>query len=198
MRVLRRSAQGFTLIELLIASTLLLIMLIAAHQALVLATRYHQKLRDSSQIQQETMTVLRKLERSIRNASVESMTVYEDGRALVFLSAETDEGPFDTGTNGAARWRRYVCFYLEGDEPLYTLVRKEQKVSLTDIPPSMPDVATIRTDTSWTRSELSRQVRDIRFFDGVTTTISLETQSPAQLSNGLNVTTQIHIRTVVQ
>jgi hypothetical protein len=185
-------------VELLIASTLMLLMLIAAHQALVLATRYHQKLRDSSQIQQETMAVLRKLERSIRNASVESMTTSVDGRALIFLSAETDEGPFDTASDGAARWRRYVCYYLEGQEPLYTLVRKEQKVSLSDVPPTMPDIEAVKSDGGWTRSELSRQVKDIRFSDGVTTTVSVETQSPAQLSNGLNVTTQIHIRTVVQ
>lgn len=188
------SRRAFTIIELLIASTLMLLMLIAAHQALVLASRYQQKLKDSSQIQQETMTILRKLERSIRTAALDSMTVSVDGRALLFLSAETDEGPYDTEPDGSIRWRRYVCYHLEGSEPLYTLVRREQKVNLASVPATMPDIEAVKTDPSFSRTELSRQIKDIHFLDGTTTTVSLETQSPAQLSNGLNVTTQIHVK----
>ena len=187
------SRKAHTLLELLISSALLLLMLLAAYESVVVATRYHQKLKDSSQIQQETMTILRKLERGLRAAALESVSVAADGRGIVFVSAETDGDSYDVHpSSGALRWRKIIAYYLEGAAPPFTLVRREQAIN-SDTPPATPDLLTVQTDPSFQRMALSKQIRSIYFQDGVTTTVSLETQSAEKLSNGLNVTTQIHI-----
>lgn len=188
------SPKGHTLLEMLISSVLLLMMLLGAYEALVVATRYHQKLKDTSQIQQETMSILRKLERGLRGAAVESLTVSADGQSILFVSAETDGDYYDTNpTSGALRWRKIICYYLEGPGPRHTLVRKEQDINSDTVPDPLPDISTIPLDPSFRRTEISEQIYGIYFQDGVTTTVSLETQSAERLSNGLNVTTQIHI-----
>lgn len=85
--------RAFTLVELLISSAILLLMLVACYEALVLASKYHKKLADLSQIQQETMSVLSRMERSISAASAESLEVSADLTAMRFVSAR-DNGEF--------------------------------------------------------------------------------------------------------
>lgn len=184
--------RGFTLIELMISSVILLLMLGAAYEALVLARKYHQKLADSSQIQQETMNVLSRLERSISAASAESLEVSPDSSAVRFISAHTDQEFFDLDpTSGGPRWQRWVGFYLDNT----TLIWKEQTIAAsTALPASFPTIDAIKLDTSARKVDLSKQVHSIFFEDGSTTiSIVLETRSKTQKSNGLTVLTRVHL-----
>lgn len=180
------------MIELMISSALLLLMLGAAYQALVLASKYHKKLADSTQIQQETMTVLGKLERAISRASAESLEVAPDQSAIRFISAQTDGPFFDLdNSSGAPRWQRWVGIYLDGT----TLVKKEQTIPPTStLPASYPLIPDIKLDTTVKRVDLCKQVRRILFEDGASTiSIVLETESTAPKSNGLTVLTRVHV-----
>jgi len=183
--------RGFTLIELLISSVLLLLMLGAAYEALVLATRYHQKLSDSTQIQQETMSVLGRLERSISSASAESLEVSPDSTAIRYVSAQNDQDFFDLDpTSHTPRWRRWVGVYLDGT----TLIYKDQTFPSTASIPAFPTIADIKLDATAHRVDLSKQVRSVLFEDGASTiSVVLETQSKAKLTNGLTVLARIHV-----
>jgi len=176
----------------MISSVILLLMLGACYEALVLATKYHQKLADSSQIQQETMNVLSRLERSISAASAESLEVSADNTAIRFISARGDGEFYDLdATTGSPTWHRWVGFYLDGT----TLVWKEAQIApTTTLPAFFPSLVAIPTDTTARRVELSKQVRSIFFEDGATTiSIVLETRSPAKKSNGLTVLSRVHL-----
>lgn len=178
--------------ELLISSAILLLMLGAAYEALVLARKYHQKLADSSQIQQETMSVLSRLERSLSAASAESLEVALDSASVRFISAQTDQEFFDLDpSSGGPRWHRWVGFYLDGT----TLVWKEQTIPASStLPASFPSLDDIKTNTTARKVNLSQQVRSIFFEDGATTvSIVLETRSSLQKSNGLTVLTRVHL-----
>lgn len=184
--------RGFTLVELLISSVILLVMLGACYEALVLARKYHQKLADSSQVQQETMAVLSRLERSISAASAESLEVSLDKTAIRFVSARADGDFFDLdATTGTPRWHRWVGFYLDGT----TLMWKEAPIAATTTLPSFfPALADIPLDTTALAVKLSKQVHSIYFEDGATTiSIVLETRSQARQSNGLTVLTRVHL-----
>ena len=175
----------------MISSVLLLLMLGSAYEALTLASRYHKKLSDSTQIQQETMSVLGRLERSIGAASAESLEVDTDSTAIRYVSAQTDQEFFDLDpTSGAPRWHRWVGIYLEDT----TLVYKDQTIPPTSSIPAFPTIASIKLNTTAHRVDLSKQVRSILFEDGASTlSLVLETQSKAQRTNGLTVLTRIHI-----
>ncbi len=178
--------------ELLISSVILLLMLGASYEALVLATKYHQKLADSSQVQQETMAVLSRLERSISGASAESLEVAADNASIRFISARGDGEFYDLDpATGAAIWHRWVGYYLDGT----TLIGKEAPIAAsTALPSFFPSLADIPSDSTARRVELSKQVRSVFFEDGATTiSIVLETRSPAQKSNGLTVLTRVHL-----
>lgn len=183
--------RGFTLLELLISSVLLLLMLGSAYQALVLARKYHQKLADSTQIQQETMSVLSRLERSISAASAQSLEVSPDSTAIRYVSAQTNDEFFDLdNTSGAPRWHRWVGVYLDGT----TLIMKDAPIPPTTSVPVFPDFNAIKLDPTAHRVNLSEQVRSILFEDGASTiSIVLETQSKAQRTNGLTVLTRVHV-----
>lgn len=184
--------RAFTLVELLISSAILLLMLGASYEALVLAAKYHQKLEDSSKIQQETMTVLSRLERSISAASAESLEVAADNASVRFISARDDGEFFDLdATTGKPKWHRWVGFYLDGT----TLVWKEAPISpSTTLPSFFPALVDIPLDTTARRVDLSKQVHSIFFEDGATTiSIVLETRSGAQKSNGLTVLSRVHL-----
>ena len=188
-----KARRAFTLIELLISSVLLLLMLGAAYEALVLATGYHKKLADKTQIQQETMTVLGRLERAIGSASVESLEVAPDGTAIRFISARSDNDFFDLDPSGAPRWYRWVGIYLENT----TLVYKENQFPppySNVLPASYPSIDDIKLNTSVKRSNWSEQVSRLLFEDGASTILTvLETQSKAQYTNGLTVLTRVHV-----
>ena len=167
-------------------------MLGASYEALVLARKYHQKLADSSQIQQETMNVLGRLERSLSAASAESLEVAPDSAAVRFISARTDQDFFDLDpTSGTPRWQRWVGFYLDGT----TLIWKEQTIPASaTLPVAFPSIDNIKLNTTARRVDLSQQVRSIFFEDGATTvSIVLETRSSLQKSNGLTVLTRVHL-----
>jgi type II secretory pathway pseudopilin PulG len=186
-----KRARAFTLIEVLISATLLLLMLGSAYEALVLATRYHKKLSDATQIQQETMKVLGRLERSISAASAESLEVAPDSTAIRFVSAQNDQEFFDLDpATGAPRWHRWVGVYLDGT----TLIYKEQTIPVTSTVPAFPSIDDIKLDTVARRVDLSKQVRSILFEDGASTiSVVLETQSDAKLTNGLTVLARFHV-----
>lgn len=184
--------RAFTLVELLISSVILLMMLGASYEALVLATRYHQKLADSSQIQQETMAVLSRLERSISGASAESLEVAADKASIRFISARSNGEFFDLDpATGKPVWHRWVGFYLDGT----TLVWKEAPIAAsTTLPAFFPSLTDLPTDVTARKVELSSQVRSVFFEDGASTiSIVLETRSPARKSNGLTVLTRVHL-----
>lgn len=191
MPVLTRKTRAFTLIELLISSVLLLLMLGGAYQALVLARKYHQKLADSTQIQQETMSALSRLERSISAASAASLEVSPDSTAVRFVSAQTNNEYFDLdNTTGAPRWHRWVGIYHEGT----SLIMKDAPIPPSLTVPVFPDIDAIKADPSAHKVVLSEQVRSILFEDGASTiSIVLETQSKARLTNGLTVLTRVHV-----
>lgn len=184
--------RAFTLVELLISSAILLLMLVACYEALVLASKYHKKLADLSQIQQETMSVLSRMERSISAASAESLEVSADLTAMRFVSARDNGEFYDLdATTGAPKWHRWVGFYLDGT----TLVWKEAPIAAsTTLPSFFPALTDIPMDTTARKVELSQQVHSIFFEDGATTiSIRLETRSAAQKSNGLSVLTRVHL-----
>lgn len=191
MQISNRS-RGFTLIELAISSAILLLMLFACYEALVLARKYHQKLSDSSQIQQETMSVLSRIERNLVCASAESLEVSPDNTAMRFISARTDGDFFDLDpATGRPRWRRWVGFYLDGS----SLIWKESTIApSTSLPGFFPSIDDIKLDTASRQVVLSKQVENIFFEDGSTTiTIKLVTRSSAPKSNGLTILTRVHL-----
>ena len=165
-------------------------MLAACYEALVLASKYHQKLADSSQIQQETMTVLSRLERSISAASAESLEVAADGASIRFISARNDSEFYDLDPNGKILWHRWVGFYLEGT----SLIWKEASINpSTSLPAFFPALTDLPTDPA-RKVVLSDQVQRVLFEDGATTiSIVLETRSPARRSNGLTVLSRVHL-----
>ena len=171
-------------------------MLGGAYEALILATRYHQKLNDATQIQQETMTLLGKLERSVSAASGDSLEVSPDNTAIRFASARTSDEFFDLDPSGSPRWHSWVCYYLEGT----TLICKDKilPAPFTATPPatgfSYPTIDDIKLDNTARRTELSTQVGKILFEDGASTvSIVLETQSKAKFANGLTVLVRVHL-----
>ncbi|MBS2039900.1 prepilin-type N-terminal cleavage/methylation domain-containing protein [bacterium] len=191
MRIFNRR-RGFTLIELVISSVILLLMLFGCYEALVLARKYHQKLSDSSQIQQETMSVLSRLERNLACASAESLEVSPDHGAMRFISARGDNEFFDLDpTSGTPLWHRWVGFYLDGT----SLIWKEATIApSTSLPGFFPSIDDIKLDTTARKVELSKQVESVYFEDGATTiTIKLVTRSAAPKSNGLTVLTHVHL-----
>lgn len=182
---------AFTLLELIISAALLLMMLTGAYQALILARQYHLKLQDSTQIQQETMTVLSKLERTISAAAAGSLEVYDlDPSGVRFVSARNDSGVFDLDAAGKPRWVRWVGIYQENHD----LILKDQPIPPTSTIPVFPDMDAIKANTTARRLVLTHQVKRILFEDGATTvSVSLETESSAQKSNGLRVLSRIHL-----
>lgn len=191
MRIFSRK-RAFTVIELMISSVILLLMLSASYEALVLASKYHQKLSDSSQIQQETMSALSRLERNIACASAQSLEVSTDSTAMRFVSARNDGDFFDLDpTSGSPRWHRWVGFYLDGT----SLIWKEANIApSTSLPTFFPSIDDIKLDTSARQVILSKQVSRLIFEDGATTiSIVLETRSVAKKSNGLTVLTRVHL-----
>ncbi len=191
MRIYNRR-RAFTLVELMISSVILLLMLGASYQALVLARQYHLKLSDSSQIQQETMSVLSRLERNIACASAQSLEVSPDKTAIRFVSARNDGDFFDLDpTTGSPRWHRWVGFYLDGT----SLIWKESTIApSTSLPGFFPSIDNIKLDTTARKVELSQQVASLFFEDGASTiSIVLETRSPAKKSNGLTILTRVHL-----
>lgn len=191
MRIFNRR-RAFTLIELTISSVILLLMLFGCYEALVLARKYHQKLSDSSQIQQETMSVLSRIERNLACASAESLEVSPDNTAMRFISARTDSDFFDLDpTTGSPRWQRWVGFYLDAT----SLIWKESSIApSTSLPGFFPSIDDIKLDTTSRKVVLSQQVESVFFEDGSTTiTIKLVTRSSAPKSNGLTVLTRVHL-----
>ncbi len=188
----RSTKRAFTLVELLISSAILLLMLGASYEALILAAKYHQKLEDSSKIQQETMTVLSRLERSISAASAESLEVATDNASIRFVSARDDGEFYDLdATTGKPKWHRWVGFYLDNT----SLIWKEAPIAAsTSLPGFFPALVDIPLDTTARKVVLSNQVRSILFEDGATTiSIVLETRSDAKKSNGLTVLSRVHL-----
>lgn len=168
-------------------------MLIAAYQALVLASRYHKKLADSTQIQQETMSILGRLERALSAASAESLEVSDDMTSIRFISARNDQDFFDLDPGGAPRWHRWVGIYLEDTTLIYKEALLPPPLS-NQLPLSYPDLPTIKLDNAARRLELSQQVQRILFEDTASiVSILLETESKAEFTNGLKVLTRVRI-----
>ncbi|MFN8606293.1 MAG: prepilin-type N-terminal cleavage/methylation domain-containing protein [Vulcanimicrobiota bacterium] len=187
--------RGFTLIELAISTAILLLMLLGCYEALVLARKYHQKLEDSTQIQRETMTALSRIERNLACASAESLEVSTDGTAIRFISARSDGDFFDLdSTTGAPMWQRWVSFYQDNN----SLIWKEDTLPGRPLPnsnlPIFPDFPAIKANTTAHMVILSDQLFDIKFEDGATTiAITLETRSHAKQTNGLTITSFVHL-----
>lgn len=175
----------------MISSGLLLLMLGGAHQALVVSSQYQKKLQDSSQIQQETMTVVGKLQRALAAGSAESIEVSPDLQAIRFVSAENDEGFFQAHSSGSPLWQRWVCFYLEGNH----LIRKEDTFAPTPtVPATLPLIDDIKLNTTYRTSNLSQQVQTIQFLDGATTlVVRLQTLSSARRPNGQTLSVTVHL-----
>ncbi len=186
-----KPSRGFTLLEVLIASSLLLLMLAGSYQALVLARAYHLKLGDTSQLQQDTMTALSKIERSIESASALSLEVYDtDTSGIRFVSAKSDNGFFDVDPSGRPMWTRWVGIYQE----LRNLVYREQGFTPSSTVPTFPTLADIRLNTTARRELWSKQLESLYFIDGASTiTVELETRSSAPKPNGLRVRAFVHV-----
>lgn len=191
MRAASRNRTGYTLVELLISSGLLLLMLGGAYQALVVSSQYQKKLQDTSQIQQETMTVLSKLQRALAAASAESIEVSPDLQSIRFVSAENDQGYFRAHSSGSPLWQRWICCYQDGNQ----LVRKEDGFPSTPtVPLTLPLIDDIKLDTSYRTTVLSKQVQSVQFLDGATTlVIRLQTLSSARRPNGQTQFLTVHL-----
>jgi type II secretory pathway component PulJ len=186
-----RNRTGYTLVELMISSGLLLLMLGGAYQALVVSSQYQKKLQDTSQIQQETMTVLSKLQRALAAASAESIEVSPDLQSIRFVSAENDQGYFRAHSSGSPLWQRWICYYQDGNQ----LVRKEDGFPSTPtVPLTLPLIDDIKLDTSYRTTVLSKQVQSVQFLDGATTlVIRLQTLSSARRPNGQTQFLTVHL-----
>ena len=191
MRAANPRARAYTLVELIISSGLLLLMLGGAYQALVVSSQYQKKLQDSSQIQQETMTVLSKLQRALAAGTAESIEVSTDLQALRFVSAENSQGYFQAHSSGSPLWQRWICFYLEGNQ----LIRKEDPFAATPtVPTTLPLIDDIKLDTTYRKTVLSEQVQSIQFLDGATTlVVRLQTLSSARRPNGQSLALTVHL-----
>jgi prepilin-type N-terminal cleavage/methylation domain-containing protein len=192
-----KSQNGLTLIETMIASAILLMMLTAIYQTLVLGLRFYDKTRDAAEIQQEGLRVVAQLERSIQSANSASLEVFPaplpspadpSMPALGFVSAETNNGFFQSNAAGAPTWQKSVLFYCQPKSPgLFKLFRSEIPIlPATPTAPPLPAVGSFFSGPSQTM--LSESVSGVQFGDSSSVLITVSLISPRK--NGITITSR--------
>lgn len=204
---MRHSRKAATLIELLIYSVLLLLLVGAILASFQIARNYYTAVQIETEAQQAALKANLSVTQELAHAAGSSITVSTTPPAVLFLSAKTDQGPFQHDeTTGELLWQRWVCIYL--DKASQELKYAEQLLAepVTEIPDPPPAVATLVNDTALAKRVLAHDVSD--FVPNVTTssTVSVEVTSslaanrmPSGQSTvkGQDTTTQIILKTEV-
>lgn len=108
--------RAFTLIETLVTMFVMLMVSLALGWLLMLGKTNWQAGVDRSCCRQSLETAAEKIATDLRNSTPGSLVVQSG--TLSFITAENDEGVFQTNAAGDPDWRRAVVYYVDGDANL--------------------------------------------------------------------------------
>lgn len=148
--------EGITLIEVLIAGTLLL--LITGALATVLSSSFAHSERVSGRLElnAQALTALSHIKRELSESSLPCVDVTLP-QALIFPSPRTAAGGFDNAT-GQLTYHKIVCFRSATLDGETRLLRQEEGLSATTLPPEPATLAPPRDGAYFAASSLPTRV----------------------------------------
>jgi type II secretory pathway pseudopilin PulG len=195
-----KSRKAFTLVEVMVYSVLIGVVLAGVYGTLIFSMRYFNAINKISELQDQVLIALSRLEMDISETSVlTSNTTTSDEKSkandsIIFAAYKDSSGQYmfnaDTGKPKLQSW---ICYYLESDgQGTHNLVIKRKKIDPPSdtIPATPPDIT---NDTSIPRQVIARKISRLTITSGSNIGIIITADGTENANKPYRITAQTEI-----
>ena len=129
----KRGRKGYSLIEMLVSAALLGLIMAGVQKMLSAGLRYLHAVNTGIELQQQCLLSVLWLTRELSESNPRSVKVFNHPDGILFASPRDDEGNHWIDSSGYVRWPKFICYYVEDQNGMKVLKRKEQYMDDPDL-----------------------------------------------------------------